>query len=160
MNVKSVATLVLLLFVGASVAYLVLQKSNTSSTDTVDAVQVSGDDAAGPSAEYVAYYFHGNRRCPTCQKLESYSNQAVTTGFAGQIDEQVLDWQIVNYDEAGNEHYMDDYELSHQSVVLTRVQDGQVTDWTNLARIWELVGDEAEFTEYVQTEITTFMETH
>ncbi|MBU0984521.1 MAG: hypothetical protein KKA42_11660 [candidate division Zixibacteria bacterium] len=159
MNMKTVLTVILLLFVGASVAFLALQNSGEPVLATAEtgAPTAAGGESTAP---FVAYYFHGNRRCPTCQKLESYSNAAVTSGFVDQLTDHTLEWQVVNYDEPGNEHYLDDFEMTNQSVVITRVDGGQITDWSNLSQIWELVGDEAEFTAYVQGEFKAFMESH
>ena len=38
-----------------------------------------------PDAGIVAYYFHGNKRCSTCRKLEAYSRKAIEGGFADEL---------------------------------------------------------------------------
>ena len=41
--------------------------------------------ADAPADRVVAMYFHRTQRCPTCQKMGSFSDEAVKTGFADQI---------------------------------------------------------------------------
>ena len=38
-----------------------------------------------PKSKVVAYYFHGDFRCPTCYKLEQYSKEAIDTHFKGAL---------------------------------------------------------------------------
>ena len=106
---------------------------------------------------YVVYYLHGNRRCATCQKLENYSHEAITTGFTEALDSGKLDWRVVNYDEEPNEHFFKDYNLYSQSVVISHIVDGEETEWKNLDKIWKLVGDKDEFIDYVRSETSAFM---
>ena len=47
--------------------------------------------AADPPADrVVAMYFHRTQRCPTCLKMGSYSEEAVTGGFAEQVDDGIV----------------------------------------------------------------------
>jgi len=105
----------------------------------------------------IAYYFHSNRRCATCMKLESYSEEALKTAFEDELADSSLVWRAMNYDEEGNEHFIEDYKLYTKAVVLSRVDDEREVEWKNLDKIWELVGDKDKFIEYVQTETRAFM---
>ncbi len=114
------------------------------------------DHTAG-SAEVQAFYFHSNRRCKTCLKIESLATKALTEGFADALGEGKLSWDVVNFEEAGNEHIVKDYGLVSQSVVLVRPNAGDTASWKNLDRVWELVSDDSAFVNYVQTEVKTFL---
>ena len=106
----------------------------------------------------IAYYFHGTRRCPTCKKLEAYSQEAIETGFAEQLESGALQWRPVNTDEEGYEHFIQDYQLYTKSVVLSRVNGDKELDWKNLDKIWTLVrGDKEAYLKYIQDEVTAFM---
>lgn len=122
---------------------------------SVDSVEKAAQPAA--DQKIIATYFHGNRRCPTCMKLEAYSQEAITGGFAAEIESGLIEWRVVNFDEEENEHFTKDYGLFSQSVILSRVRDGKETDWKNLDKIWTLVGDKPEFLAYVQKETKVFM---
>lgn len=107
--------------------------------------------------QVIAYYLHGERRCATCIKLEAYSKEAIETGFVDELEAGGLVWRVINFEEEGNEHFVDDYELYTKAVILSRQSDGQETGWKNLDKIWELVGDQEKFAEYIQTETKAFL---
>jgi hypothetical protein len=115
---------------------------------------VAGEDSVQVEPRLIAYYFHGTRRCVTCKKLESYTQEAIEAGFAEELKAGTLAWRPVNTDEAENEHFRDDYQLYTKSVILSERKDGEEVNWKNLNRIWELVrGDKAEFVKYIQDEV-------
>lgn len=105
----------------------------------------------------VAYYFHGNKRCSTCRKLEAYSEEAIVGGFASELESGELEWRVVNTDEAANAHFITDFELVTKSVVLVEYRDGEVVRFKNLKLVWQLVGDEDGFVTYVRDETRDFL---
>ncbi len=118
---------------------------------------LSKKQAAPPSDRIIAYYFYGNRRCATCRKLESYSEEALLTGFESELADSLLIWRAVNYDEEENEHYIKDYQLYTKALILSRDGDPEEGQWKNLDKIWKLVGDKDKFIDYVQTQTRSFM---
>jgi hypothetical protein len=122
---------------------------------TATVVDTTAD--ATVTSQVVVSYLHGNRRCPTCMKIEAYSEEAVRGGFAEELADSSLVWQAVNFDEKDNSHLVEHYQLYTQTLIVSRVQDGQEAEWSNLDQIWKLVGDKDKFVEYVQTEVADFM---
>jgi hypothetical protein len=114
-------------------------------------------DSGSEENAVVAYYFHGNKRCSTCRKLEAYSEEAITGGFASQLESGELEWRVVNTDVATNAHFITDFELVTKSVVLVEYRDGEVVRWRNLKLIWQLVGDQDGFLRYVRDETRDFL---
>ncbi len=155
MQAKKIVSLVLLLFVGASVLYLMLKETGVAPEE---AVTVADLELPQSGRVVTATYFHGNTRCITCNKLETYSQEAIDTHLSMQIENGRLIWQAINYEESPNEHFVDDYELAYQSLVLQEYVDGKPGEFVNLDSIWALVGDEEAFVEYVAKGITTFVE--
>jgi hypothetical protein len=99
------------------------------------------------------YYFHGAVRCPTCRAIEALSGEAVQNGFAPALEEGTLEWHVVNIEESGNDHFVRDYKLFTSSLVIQKMHEGKPAEWKNLDRVWDLVHEEAAFTDYVQGEI-------
>ena len=162
MRLRLVATSILLAFVAVSAIFIVRgEKRNRA-----PAAPQAGSDAAaelGGVAEaplirsgVIAYYFHGTRRCPTCRKLEAYSQEAIASGFSDDLKDGRLVWRVVNVDMPENEHFVREYSLTTKSVVLVAVNGGREGRWKNLSRIWDLVGDKAAFITYVQGEVKSF----
>jgi hypothetical protein len=105
----------------------------------------------------VAYYFHGNKRCSTCRKLEAYSAEAINGGFAAELESGGLEWRVVNTDDKENAHFITDFELVTKSVVLAEYRDGKVVRFKNLKLVWQLVGDEDGFVRYIRDETRDFL---
>jgi len=151
MKIKTVITTALFLFVVVSMAYLVGRE-----TGLLSPLPSPAEVAA--EAGRVVYYFHGNRRCMTCRRIEAYTATALQSGFAQQLDDGRLAWRVVNVDEPANAHFIEDFELVTRSVVLAEYVDGECVRWRNLPDVWDLVGDEGEFIGYVQDETRAFLE--
>ena len=123
------------------------------SAEEPDKGAVSGAIADG----VVAIYFHGNVRCATCKKIESYADEAVQSGFAEALDEGVLAWRVVNVDETENKHFIQDFQLVTRSVVLAEYREGKVVRWENLDKVWQLVRSKDQFVDYIQSETREFL---
>jgi len=105
----------------------------------------------------VAYYFHGNFRCVTCRKLEALADEAIKTGFPQELKDGVIEWQAVNVEEKGNEHFIQDYKLYSKSLVLVEMDGDKQVKWKNLEKIWELVKDKDAYIKYVQDEVKLYI---
>jgi hypothetical protein len=121
------------------------------------AAQAVKPESAATADVIVASYFHGDVRCPTCFKLETYSAEAMQAGFVAELKDSSLVWRLINWDRDENKHYIDDYQLFTKTVILSRVRDGKEVAWTNLDSIWTLVGDKDHFVKYVQEQTRSFM---
>ena len=146
MKPKNVLTVVLLLFVAASVAVLAAKR-----------MRRNPQEAETPADGVVAYYFHGNARCPKCRNIEACAREAVQSGFRGQLTDGQIEWRVVNFERPENEHFATDYELITPTVVLVEFSGGSRTKWKDLHRVWQLEGDKEAFVEYVQRETRDFM---
>ncbi len=145
MNTKKTVTAVLLIFVAASVVYLLAtelggQKSAAGDASTIDA----------PSHQVVAYYFHGYKRCQTCLSIEATAKQVIETSYPDQIKSGALAWKAVNFEAPENAHFADDFQLVASSLVLVEYRDGEEVQWVNLEDVWELIGADKEFSDYVR----------
>jgi hypothetical protein len=149
MNAKKLTTLVLIVFVLASITVLAVKQFSARKATAADGV-VEG-------TKVVAYYFHGTKRCPTCMKIEKYSRTAIDSFFAQPLKDGKLEFVTMNYDEPQNEHVWNDYKLAAQSLVLVHYKDGVQQKWENLSQIWELVGDEDQFYTYVKDGVDRFL---
>ena len=108
-------------------------------------------------AHVIAYYFHGSFRCPTCHKLEQYSKEAIETNFKNAIASGRLEYKVVNIEDKGNEHYVNDYQLYTKSLILSVVKDGKEIKWKNLDKIWEHVRNKEKFIDYVKSGVADFL---
>jgi len=196
MKLKQITTALLLVFVGVSVAFLVVKETrsrpknvsavgqgtlaqeaaakvpppqNSAATEIPQASpknpRVVPTATAAPAKSQpsvsdctvVAYYFHGNFRCPTCRKIEAFSREAVESGFPEDLKAGRIEWHVINVEEPGNEHFIQDYQLFSKSLVLVAKEGSKQTRWKNLQEVWTLVGDKEAFMKYVQAEIRAYL---
>lgn len=101
----------------------------------------------------VVYYFHTTQRCPTCRRIEEWSDLALRTAFGKELADSSLVFVPVNTDEKGNEHFVKDYELYTKSLIVIDLKDGVRRDWENLQKVWEYSGSQEKFFAYVQGEV-------
>jgi len=173
MKSKTVVTGALLAFVILSVGYLIFKEfgddtdtaepeprnqiSTLETTPDKNSAIVATEANVAARHTVVAYYFHGNVRCQTCRKIEAYTAESITAAFTNELFSGQLEWKIVNVDEPANEHFVKDYKLTSRAVVLTDAVKGEPVEWKTLERIWELVGDKAEFQEYIVEETKSYL---
>jgi len=105
----------------------------------------------------IAYYFHGTFRCYTCRTMEQYSKEAIEANFKDALASGKLEFKVVNTEESGNEHYVNDYKLYTKSLVLSLIKDGKEVKSKNLTKIWECAGNKQRFFDYVSEEVNNFL---
>ncbi len=169
MSLKDALTNSLLMFVAATCVVLIV-KALPQTPQTPQAVAATSGDNSGAAAPknnptptlavqdgIKVYYLHGNTRCPTCRTIEAYAQEAVQTGFADELKSGKIQWQVINYESPGNEHYATDYEVAAPNVVIVMFKDGKQTKWKGLPEVWEHVGNKAAFFSFVQTSLREFL---
>ena len=153
---KRIFTLIVALLI--VVPFAIAEEEVVDTTPPTVTTDVALDNASKTATEtIVVYYLHGNRRCATCQKLEAYSHESITANFADLLKDSSMVWKVMNFEEEGNEHFVEEYQLYSQSVVLSRLRDGKETAFKNLDKIWALVGDKDKFLAYIETETKAFL---
>ncbi len=160
MTLREAATNSLLMFVAATCVVLIVKAvSPTPSAplavaETSNPVQVPTPALADG---FKVYYLHGNIRCPTCRTIEATAREAVETGFAEQLANGHLEWQVINYESPGNEHYTTDYEVVAPTVVMAEFAGGQQKKWKAIPEVWDVVNDRVAFLDLVHNRLNEFM---
>ena len=145
MKPKNILTIGLLLFVAASLAALVVNR-----------LRHGVPDEFAPEGITVCY-FHGNKRCPSCRSIEACTKEAMATGFAEQLKDERLYFQIVNFDRPANEQFKK--ECSAQPiVVLLEMRGGKQTRRKDIPEVWEFVGDKPALVAFVREQVEAFLE--
>lgn len=110
-----------------------------------------------PSDQRVtAYYFHNTVRCPSCTKIEQYTEETIKSAFSKELEEGILVWKSLNLDEEENKDFIDKYSLFTKSVILSKDVNGEEVKWKNLDKVWHLLGDEGAFKTYIQEQVSGF----
>jgi hypothetical protein len=122
------------------------------------------DSAGGPSAEIkkpdrclVVTYFHTTFRCPTCHRIEELSAHSVKSNFENELTSGKVVWRVINVEDPGNEHFVQDYGLYSKHLIVSEVKDGREVRWKDLKDVWTLVKNDEQFEKYVETEISDWL---
>jgi hypothetical protein len=81
----------------------------------------------------------------------------VETNFKDEIASGKIEFKVINIEEKGNEHYVDDYKLYTKSLVISLVKDGKEVKFKNLEKIWEYVRNKEQFFKYVTDEVINLL---
>lgn len=154
MKTKTLLSVLLLVFVAVSVAFALRkitpqsndnQQQSNASTEADMAATMVGLKTQLAKTQYSAVYFHAPHRCPTCRKIESFSQEALLP----EIEAANLAWQIADYTTDLNAVLVEQFKVFTSTVVLVEVQDGQVVRWKNLEEVWNHTSDQDDFTAFI-----------
>ena len=106
--------------------------------------------ADAPKDRIVAMYFHRTQRCPTCQKMGSYSEEAVKTAFPDELKKGRVAFYYIDFEAEKNSRYTKAYDISGPALIVAKISDNKVASYSNLEEIWTKVGDKPAFLRYVQ----------
>lgn len=105
----------------------------------------------------VVYYFHGNKRCINCIKIEKYLVETIRENFSSQVNSKQIDLEILNFETKENSHFVDHYELYTKSIVLSKRQNNKEQEWKVLDKIWLYLTDEKAAKNYIKIEINDYL---
>ena len=152
---KRLMTVILLLFVAASIVFMVVKQIKGAAA-TAPVAGTEQTAPAVPQQETVptVYYFHGNQRCMTCNRIEQLTRQAVEEKYAKELAAGKLLFRPVNVDEPANEHFVKDFNLTLRSVVMAG--NGKFEKFDS---VWDLVREPGKFRSCIQDGVKRMLET-
>lgn len=109
-----------------------------------------------PADRVVVMYFHRTQRCPTCQTMGAYSEEAVKDGFADAVKAGKVSFHFINFQDEANAEFTKSYEIEGPALIVTKVRGGKVDEFKNLKDIWTKVRDKAAFLKYVRDAIAGY----
>jgi hypothetical protein len=143
------------LLLAVCVTMLMTMPGGSALSEAADSTggQAARGEMADSGSPIVVYYFHGDRRCKTCLKIEAYAEEVVKSEFAEELESGSLTWQVVNYDEPENNHFIKEFGLVSASLVVVERGNDDAVRFEVLQKTWLLVGDKSDFDQYVQQSI-------
>lgn len=153
MTPKRIVTGLLLALVAVSIVAFVARQAGLVSSETLPFLS-SGD---APRHKIIAYYFHGNVRCPTCINIEQFTDETLKTYFAADLADGRLEWRVINREVPPNEHFVQDYGLYSQALIIIDSIPGQKAEFKNLEAMWDYAHDKPAFMEWVRGEVDQYL---
>lgn len=118
--------------------------------------QVAAADA--PQDRVLAMYFHRTERCPTCVTMGSYSEEAVKTGFAEQVKQGTVAFYYIDLQDKKNAKLVKGYDVSGPALIVAKIRGKKVKEHKDLEDIWTHVTDKPAFIEYVQENVSAYLD--
>ena len=148
--IATILTVLLLLFVGASVAYMVVggkTREETTETQTVET------QAMLTASTVVVRYFHASARCASCKWIEEHTKAVIAEHFA----DAALTFESLNYEAPMYGDLVGRYGIVGLSLVVVGLDEGEETGFKNLTELMGHIGDDAAFGELLKSEIASVL---
>jgi hypothetical protein len=158
MNSKSLLRWALLALVSISVAVYAFQRTGTQdpSPEPAAATADPATPAAAP-ATVVVTYFTTDVRCTSCRTIESLAQRAVEEGFPDELARGEIVFRVINTDLPEHQHYVEDYQLTNKTVIVSHQVDGRESEWTNRQDVWLLFHEPEKFMSYVREPVKLYL---
>ena len=154
MNVKALLTGALLLLAVAGVVYVLV--GGQGSSDGAAPAELAAD--ALPADGVVVYYFHGNKRCATCNKMEALAAEVIYDRYGAHLRDGTVMFRAVNLETDATRHFVADFELTNRCVVMVERRDGQDVQWRRLDEVWEKIADDEVYVDYIAENLTACLD--
>ena len=107
--------------------------------------------------QVVVYYFHRKFRCQSCEVLESTLQNTLQVSYADHFGTGRLAMCVVNLDDPVNHHYLEQFEIFSNSVVIVEKRGGKVLRFKTVESIWDVSEDGDAISHLLQTEVAGFL---
>ena len=102
-------------------------------------------------------YFHGEHRCQNCIDMENSIRNILKTEFKEELDSGTIKWESIDYDEDINVHFLKDFDMDSQDLIIIRIVDDKQKDWKKLDKIWDFMSKPKELHDYLIKETKDFI---
>ena len=120
-------------------------------------VSITAKSSSSKSNYIEVLFFHGKYRCSIEQTIEVITKNTVENNFANQLQKGIVKFKAIDYDKKGNQHFINDYKLINQAVILVKYINGKAAKWKNCKKVWDYVDNESKLSRYISNEITGFI---
>ena len=113
--------------------------------------------ADAPKDRVVVMYFHRTQRCPTCLKMGSYTEEAVTKGLAKEVKEGKVALHFIDFQDEKNAAFTQAYAVTGPTLIVARASGEKVAEYKTLQEMWVKSRDKDAFLEYVETNVKSYL---
>ena len=159
--VRKIASLFLLSICGMSFA---CSKPADAAGGAADEAVASSKEALNKNTsasaapdKVVVYYFHGTRRCPTCLGIQKTIEETIEEKFAKELEADMLVFEELNFEAEENKPYVEQYQLSFSTMIVTARAGEKVVRWDNAGKIWDFAHAHDDLRAYVEKNIRAYL---
>jgi hypothetical protein len=130
----------------------------TAEAASASGVAATTSQAATATDRVVVYYFHGKARCRTCLGIQASIEKTIAERFGAETASSALSFQEVNIDAPENKHFIQEFNLSSSSMVVTANKGKSMLKWENCDKVWEHAHDPIALADYTEKQIRTYLD--
>jgi len=75
------------------------------------------------------------------------TKKILQTQFSNELKDSVIVFRLLNIDKPENEHYINDYNMKYQTVVLEKLGGDSIVGWSRLDSLWDYIDKDDEFSD-------------
>lgn len=107
--------------------------------------------------QVVVYYLHRKFACRSCKGIEETVMESLERYFPDDFTKGRLAMCIVNLDEPGNRHYLDDFDIAFNSIIVVDRKKGEIARFKNIDKLWDIYPDQKATIELIRDEVAGFL---
>lgn len=130
-------------------------KPSTNFIDDEEKIDPNNKISRRDSIEII--YFHGNRRCYSCEIIENYTVLTLEEFFQPELKNKKITFQSVNGELPENRDIVLQYQARGSSLFINVVKDGKDNIEEDV-QVWRLVSDEDRFSSYLKKKIEKYLQ--
>ena len=88
--------------------------------------------------------------------IQSTIVQTIKERFAADTASGALAFQEINYESAGNEHFVKDFDLSFSTMVVVARKGQATVKWEN-TKVWDYAHDQPALADYTEKQIRAYL---
>ena len=121
-------------------------------------VMAADSSTASPPHQLMVCCFDYPGCCETCQKIVTYTQDAVQSGFADELKGGKVKIQTLDLKDPKNKKLVEAYKIETATIIIMDVQGGKVKQWKSAPEVWKLHPKKDEFLKYIQREVRASIE--
>lgn len=106
----------------------------------------------------IVYCFRRTATCEPCDNMRNWTGQLLQRDFAQALRTGSMALKEVNLDEPGGRRFVQEFQLTANTVVLAQYQGGMLTRYRNLEDLWDVVDKHEMFLQRLKVELDAFGE--
>ncbi|AQQ71325.1 redox-active disulfide protein 2 [Limihaloglobus sulfuriphilus] len=107
--------------------------------------------------DVIVYYFHSGNRDQTCRDIECDTAMILSLEFSDLLIAGIIDWRVINIDEPENVHFLNNFQVSAETVVLSRLDGGKEVEFKRLDSVKDHLGDIDALKQYITREVKAYL---
>ena len=102
-------------------------------------------------------YFISGTRCESCRIIEALAKETAENDFAAAFASGKLVFRVIDTSEPGYQHFIQDYQITSKTVILSHRKDGKEIAWADMAKVWDLLDDAPGFRAYLGAQVRDYL---